>query len=105
MVNVQTTYTSVSGNPCRVGNSANAPHTPQNPVVISAYLSQGFFTSEAVRNAEHVAAAVRAEALAHAAGALPHELAGCPRQQRIAVQVSARDGVGEVLAFDIHLEA
>ena len=36
IVSAHTTYTSVSGNPCRVGNSANAPHTPQNPVVISA---------------------------------------------------------------------
>ena len=36
MVRVQTTYTSVSGNPCRVGNSAKAPHTPQNRVVTNA---------------------------------------------------------------------
>src|SRR5258708_10404091 len=68
-------------------------------------MSQGFFPSESVRSAEYVAAAVRAVALAHAAGARAHELAGCPRQQRIAVQVGARDGVGEILAFDIYLEA
>src|ERR1700730_8697976 len=105
MVSAHTTYTSVSGNPCRVGNSAKAPHTPQNPVVISAYVSQGFFTSEAVRRTGHVAAAIGAVALAYAAGTLPDELAGRPRQQRIAVEVGPRNGVGEVLALDVHLEA
>ena len=39
MVSAQTTYTSVSGNPCSVGRPAKAPQTPQNAVVTSAKTS------------------------------------------------------------------
>src|ERR1700682_299167 len=89
IVSAHTAYTSVSGNPCRAGNSANAPHTPQNPVVISAYISQGFLTLEPVRQPGHVTAAIRAVARTHAARRLSHLLAVRPWQQRIAVEVGS----------------
>src|ERR1700710_2778772 len=68
-------------------------------------MSQGFFTSESIRSAEHVAAAVCAVALTRPAGALADKLARSPRQQGIAVEIGARNGIREVFAFDVHLEA
>src|ERR1700760_283192 len=98
-------YTKVSGNPCRVGNSAKAPHTPQNRVVTRAYMSHGLDISEAVRNTGYVAAAISTIAITYAAGALTHQLARSPGQLRVAVEVSTGNRVGQVAAFDIHLKA